>query len=48
MGQGTRGMMRGWMGGQGRGMMGENQSNDPPGPMMGQGGQQGCPCGNMH
>lgn len=46
MGQGRRGMMRGWMGGQGRGLMG--QSDDPPGPMMGQAGQQGCPCGNMH
>ena len=49
MGRGMRGMMGGCpMGGEGRGMMGENQSDDPPGSMMGQGGQQGCPCGDMH
>ena len=41
MGRGMRGMMRG-------DKMGGSQSDDPPGPMMGQGGQQCCPGCNMH
>jgi len=48
MGRGMRGMMRGQMGGLGDDMMGGSQSDDPPGPMMGQGGQQCCPGCNMH
>jgi len=47
MGRGMRGMMRGNKGGQGCGMQGGGQC-DMKGPMMGQGGQQGCPDCNMH
>ena len=47
MGRGMRGMMRGQMGGQGCGMQGGGQCGIQ-GPMMGPGGQQGCPGCDMH
>jgi len=47
MGRGMRNMMKGKMGGAGRGMHGGGHC-DEQGPMMGQGGQPGCPGCDTH